>query len=269
MISKSKVLLITGASSGIGKVSAEHLAEKGHIVYGTSRFPGSYPNPPNFTMLQMDVTDIETIDRIIEQIIEKEGKIDVLINNAGMGIAGDLEYISISKAKDQFETNFFGPLRLIKNVLPIMRNQKSGLIINISSIGGLIGLPYQNMYSATKFATEGLTESLYKELRSTNIKIVLVEPGDFKTEFTKRRDIDKTSIKSDKFNKVIEIIENDENNGQNPIMIGKLLNKIINKSNPRLRFTVGAFDQKLAAFLKRVLPNRLFDWIIMKHYKVN
>jgi len=269
MSDKSKVILITGASSGIGKASAEHLAENGHIIYGTSRYPGSYPNPSNFTMLQMDVTDNETISNSIEYIIDKESRIDVLINNAGMGIAGDLEHTSIGKAKDQFETNFFGPLRLIKSVLPIMRKQNSGMIINISSIGGLIGLPYQNIYSSTKFAIEGLTESLYKELRSANIKVVLVEPGDFKTEFTQRRNIDKISAKSEKFNKVIEVIENDENNGQNPILIGNLLIKIINKSNPRLRYTVGAFDQKLAALLKRILPNRLFDWIIMKHYKVN
>lgn len=268
MTSDSKVILITGASSGIGKISAEHLSENGHRVYGTSRFPGSYPEPSNFTMLPMDVTDNETIANTIDQIIKTEKRLDVLINNAGMGIAGDLEHTSIDKAKTQFETNFFGPLRLIKNILPIMRKQDSGMIINISSIGGLIGLPYQNMYSATKFAIEGLTEALYKELYSTNIKVVMVEPGDFKTDFTARRDIEKESAKSEKFNEVIDVIENDENNGQDPIMIAKLFLKIINSSNPRLRYTVGAFDQKLAAFLKRVLPNRLFDWIIMKHYKV-
>ncbi len=269
MPSTSKVILITGASSGIGKIAAKHLAENGHRVYGTSRFPGSYPTPTNFTLLQMDVTENDTIADAIEQIIKTEKRIDVLINNAGMGIAGDLEHTSIDKAKTQFETNFFGPLRLIKNVLPIMRKQDSGMIINISSIGGLIGLPYQNMYSATKFAIEGLTEALYKELHSTNIKVVMVEPGDFKTDFTARRDIEKESIKFDKFKKVIEVIEQDENNGQDPIKIAQLLSKIINKSNPRLRYVVGAFDQKLAAFLKRILPNRLFDWIIIKHYKVS
>ncbi len=124
------------------------------------------------------------------------------------------------------------------------------------------------MYSAAKFAIEGLSESLYKELRKTKINVVLVEPGDFKTNFTARREIDKSSSNSEAFLKVIDQIEYDENNGQNPILIAKLLVKIIDKSNPRLRYVVGAFDQKLAAFLKRILPNRLFDWIIMKHYKV-
>jgi len=268
MSNNSKVVIITGASSGIGKAAAEHLAEIGYKVYGTSRYPGSYPKPNNFELIQLDVTDGDSVSSAVEFILQKEKSIDVLINNAGMGIAGDLEHTSIEKDKEQVDTLFIGSLRMIKKVLPIMRKQDYGMIINISSIGGLIGLPYQNMYSAAKFAIEGLSESLYKELRSTNIKIVIVEPGDFKTNFTSRRDIDKTSIKSDRFKKVIEQIEYDENNGQNPILIAKTLAKIIEKSNPRLRYVVGAFDQKLAVFFKRLLPNRLFDWIIMKHYKV-
>ena len=268
MSDNSKVILITGASSGIGKASAEYLAKQGHVVFGTSRFPGSYAKPNDYTMLQMDVTDAESIHTTVNQIIDDKGRIDVLINNAGFGIAGTIENTSIGKAKEQFETNFFGTVRLIKSILPIMHKQNFGLIINISSIGGLIGLPYQSMYSASKFAIEGLTESLHKELHSSKIKITLVEPGDFKTSFTEKREIPKNAKLSAAFRNTLKIIENDENNGEDPILIGKLLNKIINQSNPRLRYTVGEFDKKLAAFLKRILPNRLFDWIIMKHYKV-
>jgi len=265
---ESRVILITGASSGIGKASAKYLMEQGHIVYGTSRYPGSYPKPDGYTILQMDVADSDSIQNAVNQIFKDNDKIDVLINNAGFGIAGAIEVTSLDKAKEQFDTNFFGTVRLIKSVLPIMRQQSSGLIVNISSIGGIIGLPYQSMYSASKFAVEGLTESLYKELRSTNINVVLLEPGDFKTGFTEKREISKNAEHSNTFKTALEVIENDENNGQNPIMIGKLLNKIINKPNPRLRYVIGAFDQKLAAFLKGILPNRIFDWIIMKHYKV-
>ncbi len=268
MSDNSKVILITGTSSGIGKVSAEYLAQQGHTVFGTSRFPGSYPKPNDYTILQMDVNDDESIQNTVNQITDSKSKLDVLINNAGFGVAGAMEHTSIGKAKEQFETNFFGTVRLIQSVLPIMRKQNSGLIINISSIGGLIGLPYQSMYSASKFAIEGLTESLYKELHSSKIKITMIEPGDFKTSFTEKREISKNAPRSDAFQSTLQIIENDENSGQDPIMIGKLINKIINKPNPRLRYTVGAFDQKLAAFLKRILPNRLFDWIIMTHYKV-
>jgi len=268
MSNKSKVILITGASSGIGKASAEYLAQQGYTVFGTSRYPGSYPKPNDYKMLQMDVTEPDSIQTAVNQIIDSESKIDVLINNAGFGLAGTMEHTSIGKAKEQFDTNFFGTVRLIKSVLPIMRKQDSGLIINISSIGGLIGLPYQSMYSASKFAIEGLTESLYKELHSTKINVTMVEPGDFKTSFTEKREISKNANQSDAFQNTLQIIENDENSGQNPLVIGKLIDKIINKSKPRLRYTVGAFDQKLAAFLKRILPNRLFDWIIMTHYKV-
>lgn len=268
MLDNSKVILITGASSGIGKASAEYLAQQGHTVFGTSRYPGSYPKPKGYTILQMDVTEVESIQAAVNQIIEDKGKIDVLINNAGFGIAGTIEDTSIGKAKEQFETNFFGTVRLIKSVLPIMRKQDSGLIINISSIGGLIGLPYQSMYSASKFAIEGFTESLYKELRSSKIKITMIEPGDFKTGFTEKREIPKNANQSIAFQNTLQVIENDENTGQDPKLIGKLLSQIINKSNPRLRYTVGAFDQRLSVLLKRLLPNRLFDWIIMKHYKV-
>lgn len=265
----SKVILITGASSGIGKAAAEHLVNCGHKVYGTSRFPGSYPKPKNYELLTMDVTNYDIVKVAVQHIFNIENKLDVLINNAGMGVAADLQYSSIDKDIEQVNTLFFGTLRTIKQVLPIMHKQNSGMIINISSIGGIVGLPYQNMYSAAKFAVEGLSEALYKELRPTKIRVVLVEPGDFFTNFTARRDIDKTSAQYEAFRRVINVIEKDETvNGQNPVMIPKVLEKIINKPNPRLRYVVGAFDQKLAAFLKRLLPNRFFDWIIIKHYKV-
>ena len=268
MISNSKVILITGASSGIGKASANYLAEQGNIVFGTSRFPGSYPNPENFKMLQMDITDNPTIEAAVEQIVREQGRIDVLINNAGFGIAGAAEDTSIVKGKEQFDTLFFGAVRLINKVLPLFRNQNSGLIINISSIGGLIGLPYQAYYSAAKFAIEGYTEALYKELRPTNIKTVLIEPGDFNTEFTSKRQIIRKSKQSDSFSKTLKVIEDDEQNGKDPIKIAQLIHKIIENKKPKLRYIVGSFHQKLAAFLKRILPNRLFDWIIMKHYRV-
>ena len=268
MSDNSKVILITGTSSGIGKASAEYLAKQGHTVFGTSRYPGSYPKPNDFTMLQMDITDEITIANAITKIIETEGHLDVLINNAGYGIAGTIEDTSIDKAREQFDNLFFGTVRVINKVLPIMKNQNFGLIINISSIGGLIGLPYQAYYSAAKFALEGFTEALYKELCSSNIHTVLIEPGDFKTGFTAKRQIVNKSKHSEKFNKAISVIEKDEQNGENPIKIAKLIHKIINTNNPRLRYVIGAFDQKLSIYLKKILPNRLFDWIIMKHYKV-
>ncbi|MFC1528166.1 SDR family oxidoreductase [Candidatus Neomarinimicrobiota bacterium] len=271
MSDNSKVVLITGASSGIGKASAEYLAQQNHIVFGTSRYPGSYPNPIDYTILQMDVTEADSVQTAVNQIIQDKGRIDVLINNAGVHVAGSIEDTPIEKSKEQVEANFFGIHRMCKAVIPYMREQQNGYIINISSIMGVISLPYQGFYSASKFALEGMTEALRLEVRSFGIKVCLVEPGDVHIEPAHKRWKTPLSAESpyySTFKRMMNVVESDEDHGIPPEKIAHLINKIINKSNPRLRYTVGAFDQKLAALLKRLLPNRLFDWIIMKHYKV-
>jgi len=271
MSDNSKVILITGASSGIGKSSAEYLAKQGHTVFGTSRYPGSYPKPNAFSMIQMDVTEVESIQAAVNQIIKDKSRIDVLINNAGVHVAGSIEDTPIEKSKEQVEANFFGIHRMCKAVIPYMREQQNGYIINISSIMGVISLPYQGFYSASKFALEGMTEALRLEVRSFGIKVCLVEPGDVHIEPAHKRWKTPLSAESpyySTFKRMINVVERDEDHGIPPEKIAHLINKIINKSNPRLRYTVGAFDQKLATLLKRLLPNRLFDWIIMKHYNV-
>ncbi|MGC8873617.1 MAG: SDR family NAD(P)-dependent oxidoreductase, partial [Chloroflexia bacterium] len=153
------VVLITGASSGIGLACARYLADRGYRVFGTSRHPEACPPEP-FPMIQMDVCDDASVLRGVEAVRERAGRIDVLVNNAGIGYGGAIEDTSLEEAHRQFETNFFGALRLCRAVLPIMRAQGSGLIVNMSSIGGLIGLPFQGLYSATKFALEGMSEAL-------------------------------------------------------------------------------------------------------------
>ena len=219
-------------------------------------------------MIQMDVRDTASVKGAIAHIVEKEGHIDVLVNNAGFGIGGAIEDISTDRAKALFDTNFFGICRVLQEVLPVMKRQAEGLIINMSSIGGIIGLPFQGIYSASKFAVEGLSEALYKELFSTDVNVVLIEPGDFKTEFTANRQNIKTENNADDFQRSLTVIEHDEQNGQPPLKIAYLIEKIINTHNPRLRYAVGAFDQKLSLFLKRILPNRWFDQIIMSYYKL-
>ena len=267
-LTSSKVVLITGASSGIGKCTADHLATKGYQVYGTSRRPESCPGIKNGFMIKMDVRDTASVKEAIAHIVEKEGHIDVLVNNAGFGIGGAIEETSTDMVKSLFNTNFFGICRVLQEVLPIMKQQPEGLIINISSIGGIIGLPYQGIYSASKFAVEGLSEALYKELYSTAIKVVLIEPGDFKTEFTANRQNIKTENNPDDFQRSLNVIEHDEQNGQPPLKIAYLIEKIINTPTPRLRYAVGVFDQKLSIVLKKILPNRWFDQIIMSYYKL-
>lgn len=270
---KERVVLITGASSGIGLACAKMLADKGYIVYGTSR-KASYPPTTvkkNFYMIQMDVTDEGSIKRAVNFIIEKEGKIDILINNAGFGLAGSVEDTSMKEAFEQFDTNFFGVHRVIKEVLPFMRERRKGYIINVSSIGGIIGLPFQPFYSASKFAVEGLTEALWHELKPFGIKVILIEPGDLKTEFTQRRVFVEKSQKSPYYvqmQKTISIAQRDETHGSSPEKVGKLLLKLLRKKNPKLRYQVGPSYEKVAVLLKRILPEKIFLWAISKYYKI-
>jgi len=182
----SKVVLITGGSSGIGKSIGEFLLEKGYKVFGTSRNPERYDSS-KFTILTMDVKNLQSIWNTVETIIDKEGRLDILINNAGVGITGPIEEIPEAEIKANFETNFFGPINVIKSVLPQMRKQKSGLIINVTSIAGYMGLPYRGIYSASKRAIELLTEAFRMELKDFNIKMTNVAPGDFATNIAAGR----------------------------------------------------------------------------------
>ena len=268
-----KVVLITGASTGIGNECAKFLSKKGFIVYGTSR-KATYKDSVNsdgFFLIKMDVDDKDSIKKAIDFIYNKEKQIDVLINNAGWGVSGAVEDISIDDAKKLFETNFFGVLNTCKIVLPIMRNQKSGCIINISSIGGVLGLPFQGLYSATKFAVEGLTEALRMEVKSFGINVVLIEPGDFKTSFTMRRkkmSSDENSIYYQQVERAINVVEHDEQNGSNPEKIAVLVERIIHKSNPKVRYRVGSFSQKFIASLKGIASDRFIQWVLIKYYKL-
>jgi len=262
----STVVFVTGASSGIGKSTAEYLSQLGYIVYGTSRRPEAYPEPEHFTMLKMDVRNEASVKDTVEVIILKEGRIDVLVNNAGYGIGAAIEDSTPKMAEEQVDTNFFGVYRVQHYVLKQMKTQKSGLIINMSSIGGVIGLPYQGLYSASKFAIEGMTEALYKEFKNRNIRVCMIEPGDFKTGFTASRE--NVKCENTQLENAREVIEHDEQSGKSPVLIAKLIAKIINKKTPKLRYVTGAFYQKITIFLKKALPNRWFDAIIAGYYKV-
>lgn len=274
-----RVVLVTGASSGIGKCCAEYLAQQGCRVYGTSRNTDSTDseqrssNANLFQMIQMDVTDELSVKKGVDFIIARESRIDVLVNNAGIAIIGSLEDTTIAEAKSQLETNFFGALRVCRAVLPAMRRQGTGYIVSVSSIGGLIGLPFQSAYSASKFALEGAMEALRIEVRPLGIRVVLIEPGDFQTEITAHRQKAEQSIENTayygRFQKVMRIVESGERNASTPEPIARLINKIIQMNSPRLRFTVGAFSQRLAVPLKKILPSRLFESLISSSFQAN
>ena len=182
----SKVVLITGGSSGIGKSVGELLVSKGFIVYGTSRNPEKY-SKSSFPLLCLDVRIEGQIHDVIQEVVSKEGRIDVLVNNAGVGITGPVEETPKKEIINAFEVNFFGPIDVIKAILPQMRLQHSGLIINITSIAGYMGLPYRGVYSATKGALELITESLRAETKDFGIRITNLAPGDFLTNIASGR----------------------------------------------------------------------------------
>ncbi|MBC7642424.1 MAG: SDR family oxidoreductase [Flavobacterium sp.] len=265
-----KVVLITGASSGIGKSIGEFLTEKNCKVYGTSRNPEKYPDS-KIELLPLDVKKTETIQLVIKHIIESSGRIDVVINNAGVGITGPLEEIPMHEIKDNFETNFFGPIEVMKAVLPQMRGQKSGLIINITSIAGYMGLPFRSIYSASKGALELVTESLRMEVKVLGIKIVNVAPGDFATNIATRRfhsPVIKGSDYEKQYSQNLETINNHVETGSNPQEMAQAIYKIIQTPNPNIHYKVGAFMQKFSIVLKRILPDKVYEKILMNHYKL-
>jgi NAD(P)-dependent dehydrogenase (short-subunit alcohol dehydrogenase family) len=186
-MSERKIVLVTGASSGIGQAIARLLAQKGFIVFGTSRNPSDGEKRSGIEVLPLEVRSEDSVQACVNAVLTKAGRLDILINNAGYELAGAIEDTSIAEAKSQFETNFFGVMRLVNAVLPLMRQQRSGQIINIGSIVGVVPVPFLGAYSASKFAVEGYTEILRHEVRPLNIRVSLVEPGFIKTNLASNR----------------------------------------------------------------------------------
>jgi NAD(P)-dependent dehydrogenase (short-subunit alcohol dehydrogenase family) len=266
-----KIILITGISSGFGKQTAELLASGGHTVYGTVRRDVEISS--SIIGLKLDLTNADSIRQAVQTIIRKVGRIDVLINNAGMHTGGPIETSPIENIKLQMETNFLGTVNLTREVLPVMRKQGGGTIINFSSIGGLMGLPLQAFYSAGKFAIEGFSEALRMEVKQFNIKVVLINPGDFHTNNSaNRRNFLAPTDMNDPYHvqylKTLAIIEKDEANGWEPIILAKKLVRIAECKNPHQRYIIASFEQKLAVALKYILPGKLFRMILEDHYKI-
>jgi short-subunit dehydrogenase len=267
------VVLITGASSGLGRSAAKHLASQGCRVYGTSRganhpTPGALPFYP--VIIPMDVRDDSSVKAAVDFVLEQEGRIDVTVNNAGLGLSGPVEETTIEEAKAQLETNFFGLHRVCRTVLPTMRRQRSGLIINIGSIGGRVAIPFQGFYSASKAAVALLTEALRMELRPFGVDVVLIEPGDFRTGFTANRLAvgQGGSVYAERCGKAVSVMEKDEQNGADPLELAILLSKIIESGKPGPRYMVGMTSQKLVARLKSILPASVFERIISSYYRI-
>jgi len=266
-----RVALITGGTSGIGKAICKVLSDQGLIVYGTGRSVQNGEQTDGYRLLKMDVTSGESVQAGIKYLMDQEGKIDILINNAGIGIAGSIEDSGISDIIDIFNTNVAGIFRTCKSVIPIMRNQNDGYIINISSVGGLMGLPYRGIYCGSKASVESITEALSMEVMQFGIKVVLVEPGDFKTNINANRKTPCTkesSVYKEEFDRIHSLINSEVQKGEDPSKIGNLIYKIINTKKPRVRYNTGNLSSKMALVVKRIVPTRIFERIIMNHYKM-
>ena len=266
----SKVVLITGASSGIGLSIANFLLEKGFTVYGTSRSTkkaASYA----FRLLALDVLQVATIEKAVAHVIEKEGKLDVLVNNAGMGITGPIEDTPTDEMRKVFNTNLFGAVDVMKAVLPQMRKQQAGTIINVTSIAGYMGLPYRGIYSATKGALELVTEATRMEVKSFGIDIVNVAPGDFATNIAAGRyhtPVFEDSAYKKSYKENLELMDAHVDSGMDPLAMAQAVLKIINTKNPKVHYKVGAFMEKFSIVLKRILPDKTYEKLLMNHYKL-
>ena len=259
------VVVITGASSGIGFETAKLLSLKGHKVYGLSRrlFECEY-----FQNLPCDITDYSRTSECLKEIYEKEGKIDVLINNAGMGISGAVEYSSEEDIKKIFDVNVLALINTCKLVIPYMRASGGGKIVNVSSVASFVPIPFQAFYSATKSAVQQFSYALRLEVKPFKIDVSVVCPGDTKTGFTSARIKDR--VEEDKFygNRIvhsIEKMEKDEQKGMPASAVSKVIFKIIKKKRSPACKTVG-FSYKLIALLVKIVPTKFMLWIVKKLY---
>jgi NAD(P)-dependent dehydrogenase (short-subunit alcohol dehydrogenase family) len=269
-VETGRVALVTGASSGIGEAAAQALRRAGFIVYGTSRRAVAGEERDGVVFLPLDVTDDQSVAGSVREVLARSGRIDVLVNNAGLGIAGAAEESSIEQARALFDTNLFGSIRMTRNVLPKMREQGSGRIINISSVLGLVPAPFGALYSATKHAIEGYSESLDHEVREHGVRVLLVEPAYTRTSF------DSNSIPADEPLPVYArrremfgaLIADAIEGGDNPSVVAEAIVAAATDPRPKLRYQAGPLARRVAR-LRRYAPSTAFDKQIRKVNRLN
>jgi len=262
----SRVVMVTGASGGIGKACAEYLGKRGYRVYGTSRgAPEGTADTGSFSMVRMDVTDPASVARAVGLVADREGRIDAVVNNAGYHAVGPLESVPIDEIEKSWRTNCLGAILVARSVAPLMRAQGKGRIVNLSSVGGVLGLAFQGAYSGSKFALEGMTESLRAELRPFGIQVCLIEPGDIRHQDCHSEAAVPPEYR-EAFAKVMKVAWSDEEKGYPPERIGPLVERILSVRSPRTRYVFGQPFQSAVPILKRLLPNRVAEWAIRLYY---
>lgn len=266
----NKVILVTGASAGIGAAIATRLSGAGHTVFGTSRKPDAAPPGPSVQMLAMDVRREESVAQAVAALLTRAGRIDVLVNNAGFGIAASVEDTRPNDMQRQMDTNFLGPLRVCQAVLPAMRAQGAGRIIQVSSLAARIGIPFQGAYSASKAALEGMSEALSMEVKPFGIDVVMIQPGDTKSNFTASREWTEnakvSAVYGARAKHAIAVMEKSEQAGPPADKVARIVERAVNAAKPKLRYASASTMESLALFLQGVLPGRMFEGVIASNY---
>jgi NAD(P)-dependent dehydrogenase (short-subunit alcohol dehydrogenase family) len=268
-MSDQKVVLITGASSGVGQSTARLLSQRGYRVFGTSRHPVSGDRTAAVEMLALDVRAEDSVRVCVEAVVNRGGRLDVLINNAGYELAGALEELTPEEARAQFDTNFFGVVRVVDAALPLMRRQRDGHIINVSSLSGLSAIPFLGMYSASKFALEGYTEALRHEVKPFNIHVSMTEAGFLKTPMMNHRQLAAHRLAEyDPWRqRALNAIRAHEEKGPGPDVVAETLLEIVASKTPRLRYLIGG-QAKTVARLRRFLPAGMYEYGVRRTFSI-
>jgi NAD(P)-dependent dehydrogenase (short-subunit alcohol dehydrogenase family) len=267
-----KNVLITGASSGIGRATALEMGNRGCRVVGTTRHPDrlppSYLEDDRITYIAMDVCDSASVYQGVEAAMDRLGRLDVLINNAGISHVGVFEDMTEDDGRRIMETNFFGAVTVTRACLPYLRQSK-GLVINIGSLAGIMGIPFQSFYVASKYALEGLTESLRLETAHTGVRFAIVEPGNIKTEITEHRQV--TPVKTDVYGALFEstrrLIEQSLEEAEPPVVIARMVHKVISSQRPTVRYPAGK-GARMISLLVKLLPWFITEKILNKYYSL-
>lgn len=267
-----KTVLVTGASAGIGRATAIYLAQNGYKVYGAARRVEKMEDLKTYGVqpIALDVSDENSILAGVTKILKQDGRIDILINSAGLGSYGALEDVAMAEAKNQMEINLFGASRLIQLVLPEMRKNKFGKIVNISSIGGKVGLPMGSWYHASKFAIEGLSDCLRNEVKQFGIDVIVIEPGSTKSEMIANGSADLMRVSGntaykDLANAVVKSYAAQKDKAIEAVEIAKLIAKGIESKSPKTRYI--ASNAKVFLFIRKLLSDQLFDKLVMSQMK--
>lgn len=260
-------IIITGTSAGIGFTLAEYFGKKGHTVFGLSR---KMVESDHFKTIATDITDNAQVQRAIAEVLKTESRIDVLINNAGMGMVGAVEDSTQEEILKLFNLNLVGSVQMMTAVLPKMREQKFGKIINISSIGSEMGLPFRGFYSASKSALDKVTEAIRYEVSPWNIEVCTLHLGDIKTNIAENRVKTKVSEPYQKtFNKIYTIMNSHVDEGTEPIEVAEYIEKLLNKKTWKAHFYFGKFGQKIGIPLKWILPQNFYENLMRKYNKMD